>query len=329
MITKHMPKDYKKLLTVPLILFILCISIIGYSYLTKGYILEKSIDFEGGTEASVLVADADYDLAELEITAKDMFGETATVRKTENVLGTSINIQSKSEISMEDFEEYITLTGITVLETDDTTRPINIYTIGSSVSDIFLRQAQIGIIAAFIFMGIIVFLVFKSYVPSLAIISTAGMDILFAVTMMSLTGIELGLGSLAALLMLIGYSVDTDILLTTKLLRRKSEGTLEERIEDSMKTGITMTTAAIAAFIVLYLASPSKVLDDISLVIIFGLTADYITTWFQNVGILRWYLKDSETEKEKKEKRKKDHSTYVANKKTAQKSRRQRKQKKK
>ncbi len=42
--------------------------------------------------------------------------------------------------------------------------------------------------------------------------------------------------------------------------------------------------------LILY-ASSSAMLDSIALVIIFGLLADYITTWFQNVGILRWYMK--------------------------------------
>ena len=38
---------------------------------------------------------------------------------------------------------------------------------------------------------------------------------------MRVVGIELSLGTLAALLMLIGYSVDSDILLTNRVLKRR------------------------------------------------------------------------------------------------------------
>ncbi len=302
---KYIPTDYKKLLVLPLILLIFCVSIIGYTYIQKGFVFEKSIDFEGGTEASVLIEDNEYNIEAIELSAKDAFGESAIVRISESNLGTTINLQSKSEINLKDFETFINKTDLEPLKTDSNIKPINIQTISASVGELFFTQAIAGILVAFFFMGLVIFLVFRTYIPSIAIISAAAMDILFAATMMILVGIELSLGSLAALLMLIGYSVDTDILLTTKLLKRKGEGSLDERINDSMKTGITMTTSAIGAFIALYAMSPSKVLDEISLVIIFGLLADYITTWFQNVGILRWHLKDKEnySEKPKRSKR--------------------------
>ena len=48
-----------------------------------------------------------------------------------------------------------------------------------------------------------------------------------------------------AFLMLIGYSVDTDILLTTRALK-KQEGTINERIYGAFKTGIFMNVTALA-----------------------------------------------------------------------------------
>ena len=41
---------------------------------------------------------------------------------------------------------------------------------------------------------------------------------------------------IAAFLLLIGYSIDSDILLTTKVLKRRM-GTLFERVKSAMKTG--------------------------------------------------------------------------------------------
>jgi preprotein translocase subunit SecF len=119
-------------------------------------------------------------------------------------------------------------------------------------------------------------------------------DIIIAAGGMSLFGIPLSLASVGALLLLIGYSVDTDILLTTRVLRRR-EGTVTERAVDAMKTGLTMAVTSISAmatlYIVVVLLIPSaEVLADIAAVLIIGLAADVLVTWLMNLGILRWYL---------------------------------------
>jgi len=62
-----------------------------------------------------------------------------------------------------------------------------------------------------------------------------------------------------------------------------------------MKTGLTMSIAAIAAMVVLYVVTDifmpqAKTLSEISMVLILGLVADIINTWFMNLGILRKYI---------------------------------------
>ena len=49
----------------------------------------------------------------------------------------------------------------------------------------------------------------------------------------------------AALLMLIGYSVDSDILLTNRVLKR--QGNLADKMAGAFTTGFIMTSTAIAA----------------------------------------------------------------------------------
>jgi preprotein translocase subunit SecF len=133
---------------------------------------------------------------------------------------------------------------------------------------------------------------------------------------MDVFGVALTLGTVAALLMLIGYSVDTDILLTTRLLKRKGE--LNEKIIDAMKTGLTMTTTTLAALLALFIVSSGSVMSfiridiirDISVVLIFGLIADIVNTWMTNVGILRLYIEKSGMKDKRIEKpSKKRHAT--------------------
>jgi preprotein translocase subunit SecF len=136
-------------------------------------------------------------------------------------------------------------------------------------------------------------------VPSVAVVLSAFSDIAIAAAFIAVAGIELSLGTVAALLMLIGYSVDSDILLTTRLLRRR--GNLDDKVTNAMTTGLTMTGTTLAAIIVLYLVAtyshliiPSlpqiSIISDISIVLIFGLFADLMNTWMLNTGILKWHL---------------------------------------
>ena len=132
-------------------------------------------------------------------------------------------------------------------------------------------------------------LYFKSSIPSIAVIFAAVSDIIITLAIVNLLGIKLSTAGIAAFLMIIGYSVDTDILLTTRMLKRK-EGSLNERIIQAMKTGMTMTLTTLAVVTLALIFSQSSTIQQIMLILLIGLLVDIINTWIQNVGILRWYL---------------------------------------
>jgi len=113
---------------------------------------------------------------------------------------------------------------------------------------------------------------------------------------MAFFGIPVSLSSIASLLMLIGYSIDTDILLTTRVLKKK-EGTARERATDSMLTGMTMTSTALAAaavMLVISLFNQMTVIFDIAIILVGGLAGDIIGTWLWNAPILLWYAEHKE-----------------------------------
>ncbi|AHL23002.1 protein translocase subunit SecF [Thermococcus nautili] len=151
------------------------------------------------------------------------------------------------------------------------------------------KQGIKAIAFAFLAMAVVVFLFFRNPVSSLAIIFSALSDMTIAVAMMGVFGIQLTTATIAALLMLIGYTVDSNILLTTKLTRRK-EDTIEEAYLSAVSTGFTMSTTTLGALFMLWLISTSPTIDNIAIVLIFGLLADFMNTWIFNAGVLRWYL---------------------------------------
>ncbi|MDE1860116.1 MAG: hypothetical protein KGH72_00165 [Candidatus Micrarchaeota archaeon] len=163
-------------------------------------------------------------------------------------------------------------------------------------SSYFLGQLEYIIIIAFILISVVVFIIFRTLVPSLAVIFGAGNDIIVALGAMALFKIPLGIASIGGLLMLLGYSIDTDVLTAIRIIKRH-EGTPEERAYSSMKTGLTMTMTAIVSFAVLFIVSLVAYVPtyyEISGVVLFGLIGDVFTTWFGNASMILLYMKRKE-----------------------------------
>ncbi len=155
----------------------------------------------------------------------------------------------------------------------------------------FLRQMRTVLIVSFILVAIAALVIFRNPIPSFAVVFGAVSDIVVALGAMGAFGIPLGVASIGGLLMLVGYSMDTDMLSAIRILKRH-EGTASERAFSSMKTGLTMTIAAIISFLILLVISYITFIPtyfEISTIVIFGLCADILTTWFINVPITLWY----------------------------------------
>jgi preprotein translocase subunit SecF len=161
----------------------------------------------------------------------------------------------------------------------------------------FLSQIVSIILISFIIIALAVFVIFRTPVPSFSVVFGAGNDIIVALGMMGLFGIPLGVASVGGLLMLIGYSIDTDMLSAIRIIKR-GEGTPSERAFSTMKTGLTMTFAAIISFSILLIVSYLAFIPtyfEISSVVLFGLIADIFTTWFGNTVMVLWYKQRKDT----------------------------------
>jgi preprotein translocase subunit SecF len=90
--------------------------------------------------------------------------------------------------------------------------------------------------------------------------------------------------------MLIGYSVDSDILLNNHILRRS--GDFYESTYRAMRTGVTMTLTSITAMIVMTITATAfgiQLLAAVGTVLVFGLVTDLMNTYLLNLSLLRWY----------------------------------------
>jgi len=158
----------------------------------------------------------------------------------------------------------------------------------------------IGFILIFIFpvyyfiflLAIILFSVYSFFsVPSLAVIFSAFADVIMPLAVIDMMGMKISSAGIVAFLMLIGYSVDTDILLTTRVLKRKGDS-VNQAIWGAFKTGMTMTlTSLIAVSIGLIIVfSFGSILNQIFTILIIGLAFDILNTWITNVCLIKWYV---------------------------------------
>ena len=278
-ISKYPPKQ---IMLLPIAIVILALISLGATYLATGSPVKLGIEFTGGTLVTVPSTESEENVAE-------QFASYPLVDIR--------NIGSRYMLQfgpMSDLE-YAKLAK---LANEKFVSP-EIRHMGPIYSKELQAQVIKYLPLSFLLMAIVVFLVFREPVVSFLVIISALADILTAAASMNLTGVQLSLGTVAALLMLIGYSVDTDILLSMRVLKRK--GSVEDKIKGAMGTGLTMTGTTIAAVIsliiisnFLYLIVPSftrmDIIADMTTVLIFGLAADIFNTWITNAQGLRWYM---------------------------------------
>lgn len=269
-VTKY---NYKKLIFIPLGLVLVAVIILS----TMG--VNLGVDLRGGTLATVNGVSYTPEMQNYLIT--NLNDPTIKVRSVYSPLTEGFIIETGPDV---DSTKLINL-----INDKYPGAAISVQNIGPSLGASFLEQGIQAVLLAFLFMAIIVFIAFRVPIPSGAVVFSAFSDMLVALAFMSVAGIELSRYTIAAILMLIGYSVDTDILLTTRVLKEKGDA-LNQRIRNAMKTGLMMTFTTLAALSSLYIFSTSEVIDDIAIVLIFGLLADLIMTWVFNTGVLKWYV---------------------------------------
>jgi preprotein translocase subunit SecF len=274
--------DNRQLLAFPLAILAVSLVILLVSFVNSGSPVILGMEFQGGTQISVETTDS-----------------PAVLEKMYSSYPITDSRQTGNRVIMQ--FEVMDNEQQRQLEKDVVSRYTNvqIQQVGPTYGKDLQVQALQALVISFIGMAIVVFLLFRTFVPSGAVILSAFSDIVIAAAFMRVAGIELSLGTLAALLMLIGYSVDSDILLTNRVIKRR--GSVEEKVSRAMHTGITMTSTTLAALSVMYIVStfsylviPSftqiTLLSNISIVLIAGLFADIMNTWLLNTGILRWYV---------------------------------------
>ena len=270
----------RQLVAIPLAVLAVALVVLAVTFVTTGSPVALGVDFAGGSEITV-----GTNLSQDEV--RQSFDESVvSVQGVQNGDGSG-----GAQQYVVTFDQSANITEIR--QTAEGNGDMTLLRSGST-SPVFgaenQRLAVYGVGVAFLGMSLLAFALFRTFVPSVAIVISAFSDIVIPIAIMNLVGIKLSLGTVAALLMLIGYSVDSDILLNNHVLRRS--GGFYESTYRAMRTGVTMTLTSISAMAVMAVAATLfgiELMASIGLVLVLGLTADLMNTYMLNVTLLRWY----------------------------------------
>lgn len=270
----------RKLLVIPVVLLGLSVAILAAWFLMTGAPVDRGMVFTGGTEVRISVDDSVDNPREQIESAFDTEPESVT-----EVPGSGSYIVqfAEGEVTPDEVESSLSETdGLQILELSQLTASLG--------SDSQLT-AIYGILGAFGLISLFVIAIFRSIIPAVVIILSAISNILVGLAAMNLVGIQLTMGTLGALLMLIGYSIDSDILLNDHVIRGNKDS-FNESVHDAMSTGVTMTVTSLSAMVVMFVLATIfgiGLLADMGFLLAIGLSMDLVNTYMMNVSLLRWY----------------------------------------
>lgn len=286
-------KYYKLLFFIPLVILLISLIYLGIFYSTedisagkqKNDIIYRDVSLSGGTSITI---NGEISQEKLEAPLREKISDVSFTKLTDVTSGKQLALVIESSAPSGELQSAIE--GILGYSLTDENSSIEFT--GASLSQSFYRNLIIALIISFVLVSIVIFIMFRTFIPSIAVIFAIFADIAMPLALVDFLGIKLSAAGIAAFLMLIGYSVDTDILLTSRALRSR-ENPLNTRIFRAFKTGSLMTLTALAAvlpafFIVTGLPDSFR---QIFIILAIGLFADLINTWLTNASIIKWYCK--------------------------------------
>ncbi len=284
-------KEYKKLLAIPLIILILVIASFAVSKITTGEFFQKGVSLKGGYSATI-ETNQDIGAESIAQLISESGFESVEVRTLKDSITNAISgydLSSENEISMEFVKNFFETNYAITLEDSK----ISLGYQSPTIANTFFKQAVIALLLAFTLMGVVVLYYFRNPVSSFSIIFSTASDVLAVIATMNLLGMKMSIASLGALLMIIAYSADSDVLLATNILKRK-DAPLEERMKRAIKTEITMAAAALSVYTLMFVFSDVYMIKEIAIVLLLGIIFDMINTWLGNATLQRIIVGDKE-----------------------------------
>ncbi|MDD5418182.1 MAG: hypothetical protein PHW96_04880 [Candidatus Nanoarchaeia archaeon] len=280
-------KHYKRFLLLPMILLTVFSSVLIYNWALTGELLRKDFSLKGGVTAT-FYTEKQVDMYEFERYLEAETGYDVGVRDIRDVITNEVkgfSIVGDVNLDIENLKTLIENWIEEPLGEDNYSSGKQSSTLGEK----FFSDAIVIFLIAFVLMSIIVFFSFKNLVSASTIILSTLTDIVCVLGLMNLLGMDVSIATLGGILMIVGYSTDSDIYMSTYMWKRK-ENELTDRMKHVFRTQSMMFITAFVAFTVMFWFSSVDMIKHIAFVLLLGLIFDFINTWFGTSALQRIYL---------------------------------------
>lgn len=277
-------RDYKKLLVIPLIALSFFGGVIIYTKFATGEFFAKDITLKGGTSITFYTNNRVEGVNDW---LSNNFGsKTQLIIITDAFSGfKGYEFRINDELSIDLVKDKLAL--LVGREVSDEEFSVGFQ--GASIARSFFYESMIIISISFILMGLVALYYFRSVIPAVSIAFSTMADVIVVIGVLNLLGTPLSVASIGALLMLIGLSTDSDMLLATNIIKKKHKGNLINRLKKSFKTELTMSLAAITTALVMFVLTNIDVIKNIALILLIGSISDLMNTWILSAGLQRMY----------------------------------------
>jgi preprotein translocase subunit SecF len=278
-------KNYKKFIIVTIVLFIIFIGTILFNYLRNGYILNKSIDISGGY---ITMINNNY-----HITNQEVNNVLYKINVTNYIIYNTpsiIYIESGEKINTSEliylFNSYYNIP----LSSQD----ISVQQYSSIVGNIIFNQFVEFVFITMVLVGLIIFIAFRVSNVTLNIMSTIAFDILGLLAILSTIKYPIGANGFIAMLMILGFAIDNNVVLSTNIVKEKEKPFIE-KVKMSFRVGMLMELIALYTLIILYLFVPVPSVREFSIVLFIAIILDLLYYLIGNIPIYKYFESKKES----------------------------------
>ena len=279
--------NYKKFLLISILLFAIFTGIILFNYFKYGYIINKSITISGGY---VTLINNNYNLTNTEIQniLNRMNITDYVLYSTSNIIYIASRDQINGTLLISLLNQYY---NISIQPSD-----ISIQQYSSLIGDLIFNQFLFFVILAMIFAAFVIFIAFRVSNTTLNIISTILFDIIGLLAILSITKYPIGANGFIAMLMILGFAIDNNVVLSTNMIKEKDKPFIE-RVKMSFRVGMLMEIIALYTLLLLYFIVPDPSVNEFAFVLSTATILDLIYYLIGNIPLYKYF----EAKKEQKD----------------------------
>ena len=277
--------NYKKFLILPAVLFFLSIVFVFVAVSNDGTPIYRDVSLKGGLSAAVTV-DTEETSQSLQTELENSFAGNSFSVSDLSSEGERVGFIIDTDLEESLLMEFVSDRYDVELEFSEN---YSSNFISPTLSGAFFKQAVYILVISLVLMSGVIFIYFREFVPSIAVVLSAIFDLIVTVGVLNLMEFKVSIAGIGALLMILGYSIDTDILLTNRVFKERGDDYFE-KTGFAFKTGVLMSVTTLLAGICALIITNSDVIFEIALILIIGLVVDFISTWCMNASVLLWWL---------------------------------------